>query len=173
MPRAPALNILAPLALLALAACTGGRDAQVARIAAGGGAVEPPQLWLVQSVNPAGAVTASTFVCADAALRDAFGRTRAEVDGAPCRDVTPPLMQNRQWALRCQARGRLFALSARTLGDVTEDFRQEVALTPLMNPAGGEPVRQARRFRHVGACPTGWRPGDQARPGRRPRRINS
>jgi len=170
-PRALAAVPL--LAFLGLAACDAGHGAEAARILARSQAADPPQLWLVQSVNPAGAATSATFVCADARLRDAFGRTRAEVDGAPCRDVTPPLMQNRQWALRCQARGRLFALSARTLGDVTEDFRLEVALTPLMSPARGEPMREAHRFRHVGACPTGWRAGDQARPGQRPRRFRS
>jgi hypothetical protein len=161
------LGALAALLLLSLAACNGA-DTE-ARILARQRALEPPQLWLVQAVGRTGATTASTFVCADTAVRDTFSRTRTEVNGQPCRDVTAPLLQERQWSLRCQVNGRMFAVSAQTVGDVTQDFRLDFALTPLAHAPGDQTVRESLRFRQVGACPAGWRIGDQARPGHRPR----
>src|SRR6266481_6135236 len=55
-------------------------------------AVDRPQLWRVDVLDEADATRASVFVCTDEALRQAFRRTRAEVNGAPCRDSTSPTM---------------------------------------------------------------------------------
>lgn len=157
--------------LFGLTACQGGdRSAElVARQAA----LDPPQLWLVQALGKGGAVTRSIYICADSNIRDGFTRARAEVNGKPCRDTTSPRVRPNGWVLRCAADGRPFGVSAVTVGDLQQDFTLDFALTQLVYfPRKDDPppqsVRQVRRFRRVGACPVGWRIGDQARPGRRP-----
>lgn len=165
-------SALAAVLLLSLAACDGGSETET-RILARQQAIDPPQFWLVQVIGDAGAATASTFVCADTSLREAFVRTRAEVNGEPCEDTTMPMLKEREWALSCKAGARGFAVSASTLGDLDQDFRLNFALTPILDPTGIGTVRQTRRFRRLGACPAGWRIGDQARPGRRPKHTRS
>jgi len=173
-------GVLAIAALFALAAGIFAAGAQVpdteTRLLARRQAIDPPQLWRVDAIGPDGAVTASVFVCADTWLRESFVRTRAEVNGTPCRDTTSPVVKPNGWALSCVADGRPFAVSAATFGDPLSDFRLDFALTPLKfiypPPAHWPPtVRQLRHFRRVGACPSGWRIGDQAKPGRHPRRV--
>jgi hypothetical protein len=167
------LAALALLIALGLAACDDNRDTQ-ARILARQQAIDPPQLWLVQVVDPKGGqVKGSVFVCADTGLRETFVRARAEVNGRTCRDTTAPISKANGWALSCVAGGQPFAVSAATFGDPDRDFRLDFALTPLdfVYPPPLHPpttVRQLRHFRRFGACPAGWRIGDQARPGRRP-----
>jgi hypothetical protein len=139
-------------------------------------AIEPPQLWRVDALTETGEVRASVFVCADTALREAFVRTRAEVNGEICKDTTEPVMRENGWALRCQAHGWPFAVSATTVGDPERDFRLNFGLTQLYYvPSPHDPpamqVRQTRHFRRVGDCPMGWRIGDQARPGKTPHRA--
>jgi hypothetical protein len=137
-------------------------------------AIDPPQLWRVDALSADGAVRASVFVCADTSLREAFVRTRAEVNGEICKDTTSPVLKENGWALRCQAHGWPFAVSATTVGDPQQDFRLNFGLTQLYYlPTANDPpamsVRQSRHFRRIGACPTGWRIGDQAKPGHKPR----
>jgi hypothetical protein len=160
------LKALPPLLLLGLAACAAEHDADAGVVAR---RPDPPQLWLVQVIGKNGMAAASTYVCADTPLREAFVRT-PQVEGAPCTDVTRLLLRDHEWALRCQARGRQFAVSTQTLGDVTQDFRLDSQLTPVVRLPGIEPLREARRFRHLGPCPAGWRVGDHAKPGEHPRR---
>jgi hypothetical protein len=130
-------------------------------------AIDPPRLWLAEAVGDSGQIQGTAFVCADRLLRETFGRARAEVDGVDCRDVAPPVVKPGLFAVRCKAGGRQFSESIATTGDLTREFQQVFALTSLDQDA--VKVRQARRFREVGACPAGWRIGDQARPGQRPR----
>lgn len=153
--------------LLGLAACHGSHATET-RLLTRPQTSDPPQLWLVQVIDEKEKATASVYVCADAPLREAFVRTRGEVNGEPCRDTTPPEEKANEWSLRCEADGRRFAVSSSTVGDLTQDFRLNFALTPCFDPPGVQAVRQTRRFRRVGACPAGWRIGDQARPGQRP-----
>jgi hypothetical protein len=137
-------------------------------------AIDPPQLWRVDALTETGAVRASVFVCADTSLREAFVRNRAEVNGEPCKDTTPPVLRENGWTLRCQAHGLPFAVSSTAVGDPQKDFRQNFGLTQLFFvPAANDPptksVRQSRHFRLIGDCPYGWRIGDQAKPGHKPR----
>jgi hypothetical protein len=162
---------LLPGLLTGLAACDAGRATET-QIRARQQAIDPPQLWLVQVGGERRAGTASVFVCADSSLREAFVRARAEVNGAPCLDTTPPLARGNAWSLRCEAKGEAYAVSTTTLGDLTQDFRLDFALTPIEHIPGVETVRQTERFRRMGACPDGWRIGDQARPGRKPRKVH-
>lgn len=152
-----------------LAACDAGRATET-QIRVRQQTIDPPQLWLVQVVGDRGGATASVFVCADSSLREAFVRARAEVNGAPCLDTTPPVVRANAWSLRCEAKGEAYAVSTTTYGDLTQDFRLNFALTPIAHVPGVETVRQTERFRRIGACPGGWRIGDQARPGRKPHR---
>lgn len=163
---------LAALLLSGLAACDIGSDA-AARITARQQAIDPPQLWLIQVIAVEPARAAAVFVCADTALRESFVRARAEINGQPCQDTTPPLLKEREWVLSCRAAGRGFTVSAATLGDLDRDFRLNFALTPIFNKATTGTVSQSRRFRRVGACPAGWRIGDQAKPGRKPHRSRT
>jgi hypothetical protein len=145
-------------------------------------AIDPPQLWLAQVLGDGGKVKGQVFVCADSALIEGFARARAEINGRPCVDATSPRVKPNGWTLRCTAGRRGFAVSSVTVGDLQQDFLVNFSLTELtyftvgshpnftlQNDPPPQSVRQVRRFRHIGACPSGWRIGDQARPGRRPR----
>jgi hypothetical protein len=183
MARAPVTSVFdrAVLAIAGMFALAAGIFAAGARvpdtetaILARQKAIDPPQLWLVDALGEDGAVKGSVFVCADTAIRETFVRARAEVNGAPCRDTTSPVVKPNGWALSCVANGQPFAVSAATFGDPQRDFRLDFALTPLKfiyPPPAHWPatVRQLRHFRRIGDCPNGWRIGDQAKPGRRPR----
>jgi hypothetical protein len=170
--------VLAIAAVFALAAATyaasfDSRDTET-QLLARQQALEPPQLWQVDALSQTGAVIGSVFVCADTNLRDTFTRTRAEVNGEMCKDATGPVMKENGWALRCVAHGHPFAVSASTVGDPQRDFRLNFGLTEIYYfPEGTNPppvsVRQSRHFHRIGACPYGWRIGDQAKPGRKPR----
>jgi hypothetical protein len=111
---------------------------------------------------------ATMLACVDDALREQFLLTRAKINGRKCMDITPPGQKARGWTLRCQTGGRWFNLSSSATGDETHDFRLDVAMTPVFPELGT--MRQVRRFRRLGACPPGWRIGDQAKPGERPAR---
>ena len=173
-------GVLAIAAMFALAAGIFAAGAGVpdteTKILARQEAIDPPQLWLVDALSETGAIKASVFVCADTSLRETFMRTRAEVNGQPCKDTTSPVMAPNGWALRCEAAGRPYAVSAATIGDPQQDFRLNFGLTqlyyfPTVAGPGRMTVRQSRHFRRIGACPAGWRIGDQAKPGHRPRRT--
>lgn len=153
------------LMLLGLAACNGSSDTE-AELLARQQAIDPPTLWLVEALGADGEVRARVYVCADKALRETFLRTRAEINGEMCRDDSRPVVKPGLWAVRCEARGRRFAVSANTAGDPARDFRLDFALTPLDRQTGT--VRQIRHFRSIGACPGGWRIGDQTRPAAAP-----
>jgi hypothetical protein len=162
---------LAALILLSLTACDGAENAQaqaIAPIPPGG----PSQLWQVDVLGESGKPQVSMLACVDDALREQFLLTRAKVNGRACYDITPQKEKSRGWSLRCQTQGRWFTLSSSATGDETHDFRLEVAMTPVFPELGT--VRQVRRFRRLGACPPGWRIGDQAKPGEKPaRRLTS
>jgi hypothetical protein len=74
------------------------------------------------------------------------------------------------------AGGLPYSVSAATIGDPTRDFRLNFGLTQLyyfpdVTGPGRVTVRQSRHFRRIGDCPYGWRIGDQAKPGKTPRRA--
>jgi hypothetical protein len=144
-------------------------------------AIDPPQLWLAQVIGDGGTVKGQVFVCADAPMRQAFSLARAEVNGHPCIDATSPKVKTNGWSLRCTVGKKAFGVSSVTVGDLQKDFLVNFSLTELSyftvkdhsffgptNDPPGQSVRQVRRFRHVGVCPSGWRIGDQAKPGRKP-----
>ncbi len=169
------LRPLSLLTLLGLAACDLGRSAQ-SEILARQQALDPPQLWRVEVIGRDGAVQSAVYVCADTNLRETFTRTRAEVNGQFCKDTTDPIMRPNGWALTCEVEGRPFGISATTVGDLKNDFRLDFGLTELYHyrtPQDPNPVTasQIRHFLRMGPCPSGWSIGDQAKPGRRPRKA--
>jgi hypothetical protein len=70
------------------------------------------------------------------------------------------------FAVRCNANGHRYGESVATVGDPARDFRLVFSVVSLDQKDVS--IRQARRFRRVGPCPTGWRVGDPAKPGQRP-----
>ncbi|HEX3887454.1 MAG TPA: hypothetical protein VHW05_08150 [Phenylobacterium sp.] len=151
---------LAPIltALLLLAAC-GAQPDSGAILAARQRAIDPPTLWLLQDLGPAGQVRAATLVCADTPMHRTFLRTRAEIEGAECRDLAPPVAIPHGVTERCVADGRRYAFATQTLGDPTADFRLTVSVTPLGGEAG--PGAVTRHYRRLGPCPPTWQVGDQ------------
>ena len=169
------LGIAAMFALAAgVFAADAGAPSTETKVLARQQAIDPPQLWQVDALDDEGAIKASVFVCADTNLRDTFVRTRAEVNGQPCRDTTSGFMAPNGWALRCVAGGLPYSVSASTIGDPTQDFRLNFGLTqlyyfPTVTGPDRITVRQSRHFHRIGGCPYGWRVGDQAKPGKTPR----
>jgi hypothetical protein len=161
------------LVLLALGACDSWRPSRT-QTAAPAPEPDPRQLWLVQSVGEDGVRSASRYVCTDAALREAFQRPPARVKGRACEDITAPALKDRAWFVRCLIGAQTFAISASTVGEPSEDFLFDFAVTPIEIYGigkAGPPVREVRRFRRIGPCPDGWRVGDRAKPGRMPERV--
>jgi hypothetical protein len=161
------------LVLLALGACDSWRGART-QAAAPTAEPAPRQLWLVQAIGEDGAHLTSRYICTDAALRESFQRPPARVKGRPCEDITMPALKDNAWFVRCLIGEQTFAITASTVGDPSEDFLFDFAVTPIAIYGigkAGPPVRDIRRFRRIGPCPEGWRVGDRARPGRMPERI--
>jgi hypothetical protein len=159
---APAI-LLAPL-LLALTAC--GAPTAQSKLTATQAALDPPELWRVESLDDAGRVTGATLVCADQSMRDGFARADAEVWGRPCLPHRDAVDRPHLYAVRCEIDGRRFGLTLNRSGDLRTDFQAAFALTAL--DGSGATARQVRRFRREGACPANWIIGDQAKPdGRR------
>lgn len=150
---------LAPALLLA--ACSG--DRVQSRLVAHQHAVDPPKLWRVETLDARGAPTAALLVCADATLREGFGRAHAEVNGQPCITLKGGVDRQDLHAHRCQLDGRRYGVTVTKAGDPQRDFTATFAFTAL--DGSGFRARQVRRFREVGLCPTAWGIGDQARVG--------
>jgi hypothetical protein len=122
--------------------------------------IDPPRLWLAEAERPSGKVFGAVEVCADSALHEGFARADPEVNGQPCRAVSPIVSKPGLYAMRCEAVGQSFAVTVTSQGDLGRDFRVRYALTPLETGRG--PFVQTLRYRLLGACPAGWRIGDQA-----------
>jgi hypothetical protein len=148
------------LGVLTLAACDPGST--MARLTARQAQIDPPRLWRAESLSPSGRATRITEVCADEKLYEGFARADPEVNGVPCRAISPVVVKPGLYALRCEAIGYTFAVAVTTQGDLQRNFLVRYALTPL--DVGRGPFVQTLRYRLVGACPAGWRIGDQAAP---------
>lgn len=127
-------------------------------------AVDPPQLWYAEVVGHPGP---GVFVCAPLAIREGFTRADAEVNGQPCLVQGQPVEKPGLYAARCNVGHRRFAMNLTHAGDPERDVTVRLSLRATDAPM--EAVTQTRRYRRMGACPAGWRIGDQARPGLRPR----
>jgi hypothetical protein len=161
----PGRRRLAPLlaaagfAALSLAACDGHGDGETARLAARQAAIDPPQLWQAQAVVGRGIVLRTVRICADQKLRDSFQRAEPEVNAEPCRTFGPVVTSPGLYALRCTAEGHRFGVTVTTRGDMERAFEVNYSVAPLDLDRG--PFIQTVRYRALGACPRGWRIGDQ------------
>lgn len=151
---------LAPALPLALIAC--GADPE-SRLRSEIARLDPPSLWRVETLDPAGAPSAALLVCADAAMRDGFRRANAEVDGRACLTLSGAVDRPGLYASRCMLGGRRYAVSVAQDGDPSADFTATFTFAAL--DGSDVRARQIRRFRRIGPCPAGWRIGDQAPPG--------
>ena len=147
-------SLAALSAAMLLAACQRGPSTE-AQLTARQQAVDPPSLWLMEDAetNAKGALKGAAWVCADTPMRQTFGKTNAEIEGAPCNDTVPPVVRPGFTAHRCEVGGRRYAITSQTEGDLARDFRLTVIVTPLSADLGA--ARTTRHYRRLGACPAG------------------
>jgi hypothetical protein len=156
MPRAALAGALILLVGPLASGCD--PDATIARLQARQARIDPPGLWLAEALSPSGHTTRQIAVCADAKLREGFARADPEVNGEPCRAISPVVEKPGLYALRCEAVGYTFAATVTARGDLKRDFQVRYALKAL--DTGRGPFVQTLRYRLVGACPAGWKIGD-------------
>src|SRR4051812_47521009 len=134
------------------------------RIRAAQAAVDPPRLWSAAVIG--GGPPAEMFICADSGIRDGFARTIADVNGELCL-ADKVVATADSYVTFCSTPERRYAVSLRTEGDRRRDFKATFILHTLEAPVVS--AWQVRRYRLIGACPAGWRIGDQAKAGQSPR----
>jgi hypothetical protein len=145
--------------LLALAACD-----QRAETAQTPGHFTPPALWRVEVVEDSGGQTGVVQVCANSELIGSFTRVEPKVNGLPCETYGKVAKDDAvEHIERCQAGGMRYGLYVTRTRKAPDDFTVRFALQPLQ--AAGGKVVQARRYQRIGACPAGWKAGDQGKPG--------
>jgi hypothetical protein len=165
MPRTPyVLFAFAALGAVGLLVAFEPTPDATERFRAAQAAVDPPRLWSAEVVS--GAQPAQVYICADSGIRDGFARTIADVNGELClADKVAATADS--YVTFCSTSARRYAVSLRTEGDRGRDFKATFTLHTLEAPVVS--AWQVRRYRLIGACPTGWRIGDQAKPGQPPR----
>ncbi|WP_411288625.1 hypothetical protein [Phenylobacterium sp.] len=154
--------VAAGLALTVLAGCADTSARTEARYLARQAAVDPPALWLAQSIDPQGRVEVAVLVCADTTLRQGFTRATVQAGEAFCAPHRDAVIRPDLYAVRCDLGGRGYGLTVSLRGDPEQAFETRFALQPLAAAGGG--ASQTVRYRRIGSCPAGWGIGDQARP---------
>jgi hypothetical protein len=124
--------------------------------------IDPPKLWIAEGLSPSGHVYRATAVCADKALHDGFGRANPEVNGQVCRPTSDIVDKPGLYAVRCTALNQEFGVTVTTTGDPSRDFTVRYTLTALESGRG--PFVQTVRYQLAGACPRGWKIGDEGGP---------
>jgi len=124
----------------------------------------PPSLWRVEVVEDSGGQTGAVDVCAHPELISGFSRVEPSVNGQPCETYGKVAKDTADEHIeRCEASGLRYGLYVTTTRKSPDDFTVRFALQPLQ--AAGGKVVQARRYHRLGACPAGWKQGDQGKPG--------
>ncbi|PIB93340.1 hypothetical protein [Caulobacter sp. FWC2] len=127
-------------------------------------AIPPPSFWRVEIVEDSGGQTGAVEVCANPEIFAAFSRAEPRIAGQPCEPYGKPATDTpTDYTGRCEANGQRYGLYVSTKGDRASDFTVRFALQPLQADIGT--VVQARRYHRLGACPAGWKAGDQAKIG--------
>ncbi|MGZ6038383.1 MAG: hypothetical protein ACXWKR_06925, partial [Phenylobacterium sp.] len=161
MPRTPyALFVFVALGAVGLLVAVEPTPDAGERIQAMQAAIDPPRLWSAEVVS--GAQPVQVYICADSVIRDGFARTIADVNGELCLADRVAATAD-SYVTYCSTSGRRYAVSLRTEGDRSRDFRATFTLHTLEAPIVS--AWQVRRYRLVGACPTGWRVDESAAPG--------
>ncbi|USQ97515.1 hypothetical protein [Caulobacter sp. RL271] len=127
----------------------------------------PPALWRVEVVEDSGGQTGVVQVCANPELISSFTRVEPRVNGQPCQTYGKVAKDDADEHIeRCAAGGLRYGLYVTTQRRSADDFTVRFALQPLQ--AAGGKVVQARRYQRIGDCPSGWKAGDQGKPGGAP-----
>jgi hypothetical protein len=138
------------------------RPPSVAATPAAPPAANQPQLWSIQVMNGETALS-RVDICADAAVRKSFSRPSPEINGRPCVRVKAPYEKAGAYSMKCRMDDHLYRVGSVTSGDTARDFT--VAMTAKRQDRKEPIFEQVRRYRLVGACPTGWHIGESAAPG--------
>ena len=150
--------------LLALAGC-GPKDGEAQSLK--DRSLAPPALWRVEVVEDSGGQTGAIDICAHPELISSFSRVRPRVNGEDCRPYGKAAKDSAdEHVSRCEAGGARYGLYVTTMRKAPDDFTVRFALQPLQ--AAGGKVVQARRYHRLGACPAGWKAGDQGQAGGAP-----
>ena len=127
----------------------------------------PPSLWRVEVVDDSGGQTGAVDVCAHPELIGGVSRVKPRVNGQPCETFGKVAKDTPDEHIeRCEAGGLRYGLYVTTTRRSADDFTVRFALQPLQGADGK--VVQARRYHRLGACPAGWKQGDQGKPGGAP-----
>jgi hypothetical protein len=151
------LALLAASLLAPLAACDDGSAKRMwSRIEEEQARAHPPQLWSAQ-VLPEREDAPAITVCTDQHLREGFLTMTPAIGGEHCVREGEATKTATGSHYRCQVGRARYAVSVGVTGDVKTDFTANTAIHPLQ---GGSDFSQTIRYRHIGACPAGWRAGD-------------
>lgn len=151
---AAAVAVLAGLGWLGVSRLPGGPEAAPPA---------PPELWLAETLDPAGGVRGGVEVCADEKLRDGLSRALPKINGEMCLVLGQPVDRPGRWAARCVAFGRRYSVVVLRSGDPAADLTVDMRLAPL--ELNHPSVRHVMRFRRLSSCPAGWKIGDSGKPG--------
>ncbi len=145
--------------LLALAGCD--QQAQQADVPKH---FAPPALWRIEVVEDSGGQSGVVLVCANPEVVSSFSRVEPMINGQPCQQYGKVAKDSADEHIkRCQVGDMRYGLYVTTTRQKVDDFTVRFALQPLQ--AAGGKVVQARRYQRLGACPAGWKAGDQGKPG--------
>jgi hypothetical protein len=162
-PAGAAIQGLALATLLlgtSLAGCDLGEPSRMSeRIEARQAQQQPPELWRVEQIRRDGAIQGVVQVCVAPVHLVGFRRPAAEVNGQPCVTYGPAVSTDEVFATSCAVGAIPFKLRVTTKGDTAEAFETWFSLTPVADVSST--AVQDRRYRRLGACPTGWRIGQQ------------
>jgi hypothetical protein len=152
--------------LLAVAGC-GPKGGEAKAPSLKDQSLAPPSLWRVEVVEDSGGKTGAIDVCAHPELISSFSRVEPRVNGEDCRPYGKAAKDSAdEHVSRCEAGGARYGLYVTTTRTTPDDFTVRFALQPLQ--AAGGKVVQARRYHRLGACPAGWKAGDQGQAGGAP-----
>ena len=127
----------------------------------------PPTLWRAEIVEDSGGQAGVIDICANPELVASFTRVEPRINGAPCLPYGHAAKDTpTERIARCQAGDMRYGLYVTNQRRSADDFTVRFALQPLQ--AAGGKVVQARRYHKLGACPSGWKAGDQGPPGGAP-----
>jgi hypothetical protein len=142
-------------AVLALAACGRGGPATMQWWAERKAATQALELWSVEATGPG---ARPVQVCMDTAMRLGLVKPAPAAGRETCTYLGKPVQAPGRYAFRCSLAGREWAVTSLWRGDRARDFTDSILISSLDPPYATYVWR--RRYRRLGACPSGWAAGD-------------